>query len=78
MVMNDKYNLYSIYIKRHMYGSFIGEGLTTTIKLIPIVIHASIPNAPLDYKARLPLILIEFKTLYIFVCTRFIISIMLK
>jgi hypothetical protein len=46
MVMSDIYNPYFIYNKGPMYGSFIGEGLTTTIKLIPIVIHASIPNAP--------------------------------
>jgi hypothetical protein len=30
-----------------MYESFIGEGPITTIKLIPIVIHGSIPNAHL-------------------------------
>ena len=39
-------NAYFIYIKRARYGSFIGERPTTTIKLIPIVIHGTIPNAP--------------------------------
>ena len=45
MVMNDRYNPYSIYIKRARYGSFIGEGPITTMKLISIVIDDSITNA---------------------------------
>ena len=48
MVINNSYNPYSIYIKSARNGSFIGEGPTTTIKLILIVIlHVSIPNTPL-------------------------------
>ena len=57
MVMNDRYNPYSIYIKGPRYASFIGEGPTTTIKLIHIVIHASIPNAPLMFITTAVLVL---------------------
>ena len=59
MGMKYGYYPYSIGVQEGRYESIIGVEPTTTIKLIAIVIHGSIPNAPL--------ILIRFQHIIYFI-----------